>query len=248
MPSMLQEMRKAAGFKSAASFAEAMDIPAATYARYEQTPEKIPTANAWAIADRLGCGIDDVVGRAEHVVVALGYDEAQGIFDGLSEDGKRIAYEFLTFLKERDAERASRRGEDEMRRYEATARRYEAMYLADIGSDPDRADLAVFGSREQLRRGYFEYVCARAKGSRERKVADAMKRECAKRGVEYSIAALDGEEDSPASSRADATGLYGAISRECEREDEAKVAKIMEAYDRIHAANGSRIEYSYAVL
>ena len=47
-------------------FAAELGIPKTTYARYERAPETpqcgIPMANAWAIADKLGCSIDLVVG------------------------------------------------------------------------------------------------------------------------------------------------------------------------------------------
>ena len=82
MASTLQDMRKEAGYKTAREFAEAIDVPVATYARYEQSPTKIPIKNAWHIADVLGCSIDAVVGR-EHVDV----DSMRGEYKGRARVG-----------------------------------------------------------------------------------------------------------------------------------------------------------------
>lgn len=62
-------LRREAGYRSARELAEELHVPASTYARYERSPEGpdcgIPLANAWAIADALGCTIDAVVGRED---------------------------------------------------------------------------------------------------------------------------------------------------------------------------------------
>ena len=55
-------MRREAGYRSAKDFAEVLNIPSSTYARYERAVEcpecGIPLAAAWQIADALGCSID----------------------------------------------------------------------------------------------------------------------------------------------------------------------------------------------
>lgn len=65
----LQRLRRGAGYQNAKDFAAEVGIPESTYARYERAPEGpdcgIPIANAWAIADKLGCSIDLVVGRED---------------------------------------------------------------------------------------------------------------------------------------------------------------------------------------
>ena len=65
----LQRLRREAGYRSAKDFAEVLNIPSSTYARYERAVEcpecGIPLAAAWQIADTLGCSIDLVVGRED---------------------------------------------------------------------------------------------------------------------------------------------------------------------------------------
>lgn len=60
----LGRLRRAAGFKSASAFAKHMDIPQATYSRYENQPVKIPTAALIRIANELNCSIDDILERS----------------------------------------------------------------------------------------------------------------------------------------------------------------------------------------
>ncbi|MBR1830315.1 MAG: helix-turn-helix transcriptional regulator [Atopobiaceae bacterium] len=63
----LSDLRSEAGYRNAKEFAEAIGVPASTYSRWERGGEgpvpPIPTAAAWAIADKLGTTIDAVVGR-----------------------------------------------------------------------------------------------------------------------------------------------------------------------------------------
>lgn len=102
--SPLAELRKSAGYRSSKDFAAVLGIPATTYSRYERTlgdPESgVPLRAAWAIADRLHCSIDAVVGRG-------GSDEPGGrdldaAYRSLSEGGKERFDEYLQFLDFRD--------------------------------------------------------------------------------------------------------------------------------------------------
>lgn len=102
--SPLADLRKAAGYRSSRDFAAVLGIPATTYSRYERTladPESgIPLRAAWAIADKLHCSIDAVVGRDEA-------DDTQGrdlnaAYRTLSDSGKERFDEYLQFLAFRD--------------------------------------------------------------------------------------------------------------------------------------------------
>ena len=59
----LQLLRKEAGFKSAASFANEIGIKPGTYTSYEQGEAAISYERAWDIADALGCTLDELGGR-----------------------------------------------------------------------------------------------------------------------------------------------------------------------------------------
>ncbi len=102
----LQRLRRGAGYPSAKVFAAELGIPETTYARYERAPETpqcgIPMANAWAIADKLGCSIDLVVGREDidrPRPVTLD-DRARA----LTRESRRMLDDYLDYLEHRDAE------------------------------------------------------------------------------------------------------------------------------------------------
>ena len=110
--SPLAELRKAAGYRSSRDFATALGIPATTYSRYERSladPDSgIPLRAVWAIADKLHCSIDAVVGRDEA-------DDTQGrdlnaAYRTLSDGGKERFDEYLQFLAFRDQLIATQQG------------------------------------------------------------------------------------------------------------------------------------------
>lgn len=63
MASALLQLRKKYGFKNHMIAAKEFDINPSTYARYELSPEKIPTSAAWKLADYFQVPIDIIVGR-----------------------------------------------------------------------------------------------------------------------------------------------------------------------------------------
>ena len=100
----LQRLRRQAGYRSAKEFAEALGIPSSTYSRYERAGDGadcgIPLSAAWAIADKLGCSIDLVVGREdidEPVNDMLGNRIAT-----LSHSSFELLDDYLRFLEFRD--------------------------------------------------------------------------------------------------------------------------------------------------
>lgn len=101
----LQRLRREAGYRSAKEFAAVIGVPSSTYARYERTGDGpdcgIPLANAWAIADALGCSIDLVVGREDiDAERPSGIGERAAALDGGSRDVLDL---FLQFLEARSA-------------------------------------------------------------------------------------------------------------------------------------------------
>ena len=63
MKTQLQAMRKRAGFKSAAAFAEHMGLNPGSYTNYEQGIRPFTLEQAWDFADVLGCSLDELAGR-----------------------------------------------------------------------------------------------------------------------------------------------------------------------------------------
>ena len=105
MASSLQALRKAAGYKTAKEFAAEVGIPLATYSRYERAPEGpdcgIPLQAAWAMADKLGCSIDLVVGREDIDAPREATLDARA--GKLSRSGREMLDDFLRYLEFRDA-------------------------------------------------------------------------------------------------------------------------------------------------
>ena len=107
----LQRLRRAAGYRSAKDFAEALDIPGSTYSRYERDMRGsgcgIPVQAAWAIADELGCSIDLVVGR-ESLDDDSGKRTLEKRADALSDLGRAMLLDYLGFLEYRERPESAR--------------------------------------------------------------------------------------------------------------------------------------------
>ena len=110
MASNLLELRKAAGYKNASDFAEAHEIPASTYARYERAGDGadcgIPLPAAWQIADKLGCSIDLVIGR-EDIDASCSKNTINERIESLSYSSLELLESFLQFLEYRDSRASS---------------------------------------------------------------------------------------------------------------------------------------------
>lgn len=63
MKTRLQELRKAAGYKSANAFADHMGLKRGTYTDYEQGRISISLEQAWAFADEFDVTLDELAGR-----------------------------------------------------------------------------------------------------------------------------------------------------------------------------------------
>ena len=107
MPNSLQNLRKEAGYRTAKDFAEAVDIPAPTYTRYEQEPAKIPIERAWIIADFLGCTIDAVVGRTP-IKPSEMRGPVQRVYDALSDKNKGLLDDYLDYIQYKDGKEQAR--------------------------------------------------------------------------------------------------------------------------------------------
>lgn len=105
--STLYFLRREAGYTNAATFAQAVSIPASTYSRYEKHPDRIPVQAAWLIADSLGCSIDVVVGRRG--ADAPDTDPLRIAFNDLSAGSRAMWKDYLGYLRYRDAQAAAER-------------------------------------------------------------------------------------------------------------------------------------------
>ena len=136
MAGNLQDLRREAGYRSAKDFAAAMGIALSTYNRYESQPEAIPLKQAWALADFLGCSIDEVVGR-ERTDADATRGEVQRFYDGLSAESRRLMDDHMNYLAHREKKAAKKARKAKRRRYEALLERYQTAFETRIeGESP----------------------------------------------------------------------------------------------------------------
>ncbi len=87
----LQAKRKAAGYKSAKSFAEHMGIAPTAYTEYEQGRHMFTIKQAWEFAEALGVGIDELVGHeATREYADPRQEQMNGCYETLNEESKEI--------------------------------------------------------------------------------------------------------------------------------------------------------------
>lgn len=244
MASTLQDLRKEAGYKTAKEFAEAVGIPAPTYTRYEQEPKKIPTDRAWAIADKLGCSIDAVVGR-EYVDVKAMRGEFQKYFDTFTPNDQSLMWAIANVIKDREVSK-------EDATYDAYLSYYEKQLMQEADTDPKVANTIVFGSDEQKRQTFLDFLTAKAAESRASKVEDAALERDFDLELEHGFLIIDSEGSYQETGLVD-KALSDKIADEVERcreaaaqsyeeQDKKTIQKIMAAYDRRYANRGRQSE------
>lgn len=177
MASALQDLRKSTGYKTSKEFAALMGIPATTYSRYENEPEKIPLKTAWVLADKLGCSIDLIVGRTALDAPQSGADDLRGrvqrLYDDLSPRLKESLDDYMAFLVAKNADEQKRREAEERRRYEIIASRLERVFYAEL--DREGSDELLFGDDEAIRAAFEEYVNRRADERHEPEVRSGVR-------------------------------------------------------------------------
>lgn len=243
MASTLQELRKASGYKSARDFAEAADIPANTYARYESRPETIPYERASQIADLLRCTLDEVYGR-EAPDTSDKRGDFQKLYDDLSDDGKTLLDQFAAIIRARDNMARRRRRSEEDRKFEDYARYYEKLLTQKAQDDPDLADVVIFGSDYQKYYALWNLINDRAIENRKKKL------ELARSGWDIDLSIKYGFLGYDENGHLGGTGKVDPEAKDklCQemdeiekktldawrREDADTREAIMDAYDRLH--------------
>ena len=226
MAKNITELRREAGYRSGREFAAALGIAPSTYARYEQQPDSIPLRQAWAIADRLGCTIDMVVGR-EPVDAGAMRGDVQRFYDGLDRDSRERFDDFIDYMRFRTSRARERRDLERIREARMLLRHYERLFVIESLDDQGLADLVVFGSDDERRSAFESYLRTRGR-TRSYTYVD-------EDGIERTRTAFweavhGGRET--AGSPADGTaGIPDTASEEV-------IARIMAAYDEEHPTSG----------
>lgn len=244
MATTLQQLRKEAGYRTAKDFAEAIEVPPTTYARYEQSPDKIPLKQAWMIADFLHCSIDAVVGR-EPIDVDSMRGDVQKFYDDLSDENQKLFDEFKEFvaLKEETARKKKQAAED--KQYRQFAEYYERLFFQQAERDASFGDTLIFKNPEQTRSDFEHFINERARVKREREIeeyCDELLCELQNPGAEplydendefIGYADPDFLTDEEIGNTLQAART--TTTQEYEERDKEVIAKIMKAYDELHA-------------
>ena len=243
MPNSLQNLRKEAGYRTAKDFAEAVDIPAPTYTRYEQEPAKIPIERAWIIADFLGCTIDAVVGRTP-IKPSEMRGPVQRVYDALSDKNKGLLDDYLDYIQYKDSKEQARDRAQDQRRYEELVQQYSRQFYESMGSgEADFIDLVSLGDADALRARFLEFVETRLADERDREIADALdmaesvgRRNARDNGWEFEVAGerfliRDTKPKEPLSIELACYKLSNMLSVQYEERDREVLEGITSAYD-----------------
>jgi len=123
MKTRLQELRKAAGFKSAKAFAESYGVNLNTYTGYEQG-KPLSLEQAWAFADYFDCSLDELAGRDRPKRDYPDPQQAQlnAMYERLEDSGKSAALGSVRgILDQQGREKSS--GQDSRAGYNGDGRR-----------------------------------------------------------------------------------------------------------------------------
>lgn len=230
MAKTIKDLREEKGYRSAREFADAVGIATSSMSRYDRDPETIPMKHAIAMANLLGCSIDEIVGRAP---VTSGRNELQEFYDGLLPETRALMDDFIEFARARDEKARRERKAEEDSEYEGLCRFHERMFLQGVYENSSFNGLVAFTTQTEERAAFEQYL--RDKAAEERRP-----------GIDPHC---EGLEEEMRGGYLDADGIEQHFSEEELRKmlederaqmDEEVIAKVMQAYDRLHS---TRIEY-----
>lgn len=150
----LQQLRKAAGYKTAREFGEWLGMSESTYARYESDPAGIPMRSAWRIADELGCTIDEVVGREAPPSASSSIQER---YLALDAEGRTLVEEIVEFaeIKCADRQASERRAREREVKSQFT---YYLLGFMNENAEEGHPVGAGEGGTPEFRAGFVDYA------------------------------------------------------------------------------------------
>ena len=230
MAKSIKDLRQEKGFRSAREFADALGIATSSMSRYDKDPETIPLKHAWAMADLLGCSIDEVVGREP---VTAGRNELQEFYDGLLPETRELMDELIEFARMKDEATRRKAKAEEDRRYDELCRFYERLWCVSLRDTAEFGKVRGFSSHAE-ERGSFEHFL----------VAEAAKK--AEEGMQLHLAGVEDElrggyideDGEPKRFSEEQIQDWLADERRQMEDEQAKrdrevIDKILEAYDRL---------------
>lgn len=231
MAKTIQELRRERGFRSAREFADALGISPSSMSRYDKDPETIPVKVAWAMADELGCSIDEVVGR-EHVT--SGASELQDFYDGLLPETRSLFDELVEFAGMKDKAARQHAKDERDAKDDRLCRYYERAFYNSLYESQGFGDLVAFGSPMEERAAFEGFL--RDQAARKRK--PGIDEHC--EGLEEEL--CEGYVDDGGERQFTEEQIQAWLQEEREhldeefgKRDEEVISEIMKAYDRLYA-------------
>lgn len=244
MTKNIQDLRREKGYRSAREFADALGISPSSMSRYDNQPDTIPTKVAWAMADALGCSIDEVVGRER---VTSGTSPLQETYDGLTPETRSLVDEFMAFAVEKDARARRDQKEQEERRDESLCLYYERMFVQASYDGAPFGEPVAFVTPAEEREAFEGFLASEAEKKRASGIADHC--EGLEEELRSGYVGADGERVAMSEEE---IGRWldeerASMEEEQARRDEEVIARIMAAHDRLHGrGRGSSFEYHLA--
>lgn len=231
MAKTIQELRREKGFRSAREFAESLGISPSSMSRYDKDPETIPVKVAWAMADALDCSIDEIVGRTR---VTAGASELQDFYDGLLPETRSLVDEFIEFagVKDRTARQQAKAEEDA--KYERLCQFHERAFERSIYDRAGFGEVVEFGSPVAERAAFEQFL--REQAAEKRRPGIDLHIEGLEEEMRGGYIDVDGAEKhwSEEELRSMLAEERAQMDEEYGKKDEEVIAKVMEAYDRLH--------------
>lgn len=164
MAKSIQDLRRERGFRSSKEFADALGVSPSSMSRYDKDATLIPVKVAWAMADLLGCSIDEVLGR-EHVT--SGRSELQEDYDALSPEAQALVREFMEFAKVRDKRLRNDARMEQEHRIDRLCQLYERLFYQSLYEKTGLGDPIIFVSFSHEREAFAEFVAQKVAQRRE---------------------------------------------------------------------------------
>lgn len=232
MAKSIKDLRQEKGFRSAREFADALGIATSSMSRYDKQPDTMPLKHAWAMADLLDCSIDEVVGR-EHVT--SGASELQELYDGLLPETRQLMDEFIEFVSAKDRAVCERMQAEEEAKYDRLCQYHERMFHQALYDRAGIGELVEFDGPSDERMAFMLFLRDKAAAKRR----PGIEEHCAGFEEEMREGYIDADGTERHWTEEELKSMlaeeFDRMDEEYAMKDEEVIAKVMEAYDRLHA-------------
>lgn len=249
MAKSIKDLRQEKGYRSAREFADALGIATSSMSRYDKDPESIPLKHAWAMADLLDCSIDEVVGRAR---VTSGASELQDFYDALLPETRALVDEFIEFAGMKDRAARQRAQAEEEGKYDRLCQFHERAFRQALYDRADFGEVVEFDTPADERTAFMLFLRDQAAAKRKPGIdlhVEGLEEEMRGGYIDADGAEKHWSEEELQSMLAEERAQ---MDEEYGRKDEEVIAKVMEAYDRLHGSQplgpAPRLTVEYAAV